>query len=349
VDVAIEKQTEIPQIQIRVDRAAAARYGLQIAQTNEILETALNGRVVSQAIDEAKRLDLVVRLDEPYRNDVEAMKRLLVDGPNGTKVPLALIAQVATGTGPNQILRENAQRRIVVQCNTAGRDLGSVIADIRQAISANVQFEPGYFLVYGGQFESQQHAMRLIGILSLLSIALMFAVLFGHFRSPRLALQVMSNIPLAAIGGVVAIFLSGGTLSVASLVGFITLAGISARNGIMMISHYLHLMKYENEEFDEKMIVRGSLERLVPVLMTALTAGLGVLPLAIAAGAPGKEILQPVAVVILGGLVSATLLDQLVTPALFFKFGRPAVAAQQRRAVASVGSSSIGSPAEAEA
>ncbi|MEO5895562.1 MAG: efflux RND transporter permease subunit, partial [Vicinamibacterales bacterium] len=322
VDVGIEQQVLIPQVQIRVDRAAAARYGLQIAPTNELLATALNGRVVSQVIDATRRLDLLVRLDEPYRNSVSALKQLLVDRPDGSKVPLAMIASVETGSGPNQILRENAQRRMVVQCNIAGRDLGSVTADIQRAVGAALAPEPGYFIEYGGQFQSQQQATRLIGWLSLLSILLIFGVLYGHFRSTRLALQVMVSIPLAVIGGVIAIFLSGGTLSVASLVGFITVAGIGARNNIMMLSHYLHLMESEGERFDEKMIVRGSLERLVPVLMTALTAGLAVMPLVLARGVAGSEILHPVAVVILGGLISVTLLDQLVTPALFYLMGR---------------------------
>lgn len=323
VDIGVEQQTLIPQVQIRLDRAAAARYGLQVAPTNELLAMALNGRVVSQVIDETRRIDLLVRLDEPYRNNVAALKELLVDGPDGSKVPLAMIADISTGTGPNQILRENALRRMVVQCNIAGRDLGSVIADIQQAVGAAVTPGPGYFVEYGGQFESQQQATRMIGWLSLLSIMLIFGALYGHFRSTRLTLQVMVSIPLAVIGGVIAIFLSGGTLSVASLVGFITVAGIGARNNIMMLSHYLHLMAYEGELFDQKMIVRGSLERLVPVLMTALTAGLAVMPLVLSRGVSGSEILHPVAVVILGGLVSVTLLDQLVTPALFYKVGCP--------------------------
>jgi CzcA family heavy metal efflux pump len=325
VDVAVEQQTLIPQIQIRIDRAAAARYGLQVAPTNQLLETALNGRVVSQAIDETKRIDLVVRLDEASRDNISTLQGLLVDGPEGTKVPLSTVAQVSSASGPNQILRENALRRIVVQCNTAGRDLGSVIADIQRVVAESVTLEPGYFIEYGGQFESQQQATRLIGLLSLISIALIFAALYGHFRSVRLALQVMASIPLAIVGGVIAIFLSGGTLSVASLVGFITLAGISARNSIMMLSHYLHLMKYEGESFDEKMIVRGSLERLVPVLMTGLTTGLALIPLAFSGGVAGSEILQPVAIVILGGLVTVTLLDQIFTPALFYSFGCPPV------------------------
>ena len=323
VDVAVEQQTLIPQVQIHIDRAAAARYGLQVAPTNELLETALNGRVVSQAIEQTKRIDLVVRLDEPFRTDITALRGLLVDGPQGTKVPLSSIATVSASTGPNQIARENALRRIVVQCNTAGRDLGSVIADIQRAVGESIELGPGFFIEYGGQFESQQQATHLIGLLSLVSIALIFGALYGHFRSARLALQVMASIPLALIGGVIAIFMSGGVLSVASLVGFITLAGISARNSIMMLSHYLHLMAYEGETFGQQMIVRGSLERLVPVLMTGLTTGLAMLPLALSGGVPGSEILQPVAIVILGGLVTATLLDQLFTPALFSTFGCP--------------------------
>ena len=325
VDVAIEQQTLIPQIQVRIDRAAAARYGVQVAPTNQLLETALNGRVVSQAIDESKRIDLVVRLDEPFRGDIAALQGLLVDAPDGGKVPLSSVAQVSSGSGPNQILRENALRRIVVQCNTAGRDLGSVVTDIQRVVGESVTLEPGYFIEYGGQFESQQQATRLIGLLSLISIVLMFGVLYGHFQSTRLALQVMASIPLAIVGGVIAIFLSGGTLSVASLVGFITLAGISARNSIMMLSHYLHLMRYEGETFNEQMIVRGSLERLVPVLMTGLTTGLALIPLAFSGGVAGSEILQPVAIVILGGLVTVTLLDQIFTPALFYAFGCPPV------------------------
>ena len=321
VDASIEQQALIPQVRIELNREAAARYGLQVAPTNERLEAAIQGRVVSQVIDERRRIDLLVRLDEADRSDVAALQRLLIDAPDGAKVPLAMVATVSAAAGPNQILRENAQRRIVVQCNTAGRDLGSVVADIQRAVASSVELPPGYFIEYGGQFESQQEATRLIGWLSLVSVALIFAVLYGHFRSVRLALQVMASIPLALIGGVVATFIASGTLSVASLVGFITIAGISARNSVMMLSHYLHLMAHEGESFDQQMIVRGSLERLVPVLMTGLTTGLAVMPLVLAGGVPGSEILQPVAVVILGGLISVTLLDQLVTPALFWRLG----------------------------
>jgi HME family heavy-metal exporter len=283
----------------------------------------VNGRVVSEVLDGQRRFDILVRLDEAYRNRPALLAQVPIDGPAGAKIPVGAVAEVRPALGPNQILHENTQRRMVVQCNIAGRDLGSAVAEIRQAISDKVRLDRGYFVTYGGQFESQERATRLIALLSVAVAAAIFLILYGHFRSGRVVLQIMANIPLAIIGGVIATLLTGGTISVASLIGFITLAGITARNGIMMVSHYLHLVAYEGENFDLRMIVRGSLERLVPVLMTALTTGLALLPLALAGGAPGKEILQPVAVVILGGLISSTLLDQAVTPALFYRFGRP--------------------------
>jgi CzcA family heavy metal efflux pump len=322
VDLSVEKQTAIPQVQIGIRREATAQYGVQVGQVAEALATALNGRIVSNVLEGQASFAAVVRLAEPYRGSVEDIGGVLLDGPGGAKIPLAAVADVRTGTGPNQILRENGQRRIVVQCNVSGRDLGSVVDDIRQAVNDTVALDPGFFITYGGQFESQQRATRLILLLSLCALGLIFLVLYAHFRSAMITLQIMMNVPMAFIGGVVAVLLSGGTLSVASLVGFVTLAGIASRNGIMMISHYLHLMQHEGETFGRPMIIRGSLERLVPVLMTALATGLALLPLAFAAGEAGKEILQPVALVILGGLLSSTLLDQAVTPALFYVYGR---------------------------
>jgi HME family heavy-metal exporter len=224
--------------------------------------------------------------------------------------------------GPNQILRENGQRRIVISANTSGRDLGSVVQEIQQKIAARVRLPEGYFLEIGGQFEAQQKATRILSLLSIVSLFAIFALLvkgLGHWQA---ALQVMINVPLALIGAIWALHLSGGVFSVATLVGFVSLAGITTRNGIMMIAHYLYLMREEGEEFSEKMIIRGSLERLVPVMMTALTACLSLVPFAVAADAPGKEILHPLAVVVIGGILTATLLDQIVTPAVFYKFGR---------------------------
>lgn len=322
VDLQTEKQVLVPQIRIAGDRVALARYGLNVGDLNEALETALNGRVVSQVLEGQRTFDLLVRFDEPSRSSLEAIRRALVDTPSGAKVPLSALAAVEESRGPNVIQHENVQRRIVVSANVSGRDLGRVVQDIQSQLASQVTLPTGYFLTYGGQFESQQSATRLIGILSLFSLAAMFLVLYAHFRSVPIVLQILLNIPLALIGSVVAIFLTGGTFSVASLVGFITLTGIASRNTIMMISHYLHLMREEGESFDARMVVRGSLERLVPVLMTALTAGLALIPLVISKGEPGKEILYPVATVILGGLISSTLLDTIVTPAVFYRFGR---------------------------
>ena len=324
VDLQIEKQVLIPQILIRLKREEIARYGLSAGEVNELLETTLNGRVVSEVLEQQRTFDVLVRLDEPWRNDLDTISKVLIDTPSGAKIPLSQVAEVREDRGPNVIARENVQRRIVVQCNTAGRDLGSVIQEMQKEIGSQVHLPESYFITYGGQFESQQEASRLILFLSLFTVVLVFLLLYSHFKSSRVALQIMVNLPVSTIGGVVAVFLTGGTLSIASLVGFVTVFGIASRNGIMMISHYLHLIKEEGENFDEKMIIRGSLERLVPVLTTAMTAALGLIPIALFGhGQTGKEILFPVATVILGGLISSTLLDMAVTPALFLKFGRP--------------------------
>lgn len=325
VDLQVEQQTLIPQLRIRIRRAEASRYGVRPGEMAELLETALAGKVVAQVLEERRSFDLIVRYDEKSRASAETLRHTLVDTPSGAKVPLDAIAEIAEASGPNVLHHDHAQRRIVVQANVANRDLGSVVAEIQRRVDAEVRLPTGYFLSYEGQFESQQSATRLIALLSLVSLGGMFVVLYSHFRSTRIVLQVMLNIPLALIGSVAALLLTDRTLSVATLVGFITLCGIASRNTIMMISHYLHLVTEECERFDRAMIMRGSLERLVPVLMTALTAGLALVPLVLARGEPGKEILHPVATVILGGLVSSTLLDMVVTPAVFYTFGRPAL------------------------
>lgn len=325
VDLFVEQQVLIPQIHMEIDRERVKKYGLQAGEVADVLETALNGRRVTDVLEGERRFDLVVRFPDDVRRDAAALNDLLIDTPDGQLIPLHSIARVVESKGPNQILRENVERRIGVQCNTSGRDLAGVVSDIRQRVAEHVKLPEGYFVQYGGQFESQQRAIKLIALLSLLSLFGMAIVLYAHFKSTRLVLQILLNIPFALIGAIVAIHLTGRVASVASLVAFITLCGIASRNGIMMLSHYLHLMRYEGLRFDREMIVRGSLERLVPVLMTAGVAALALVPLLLARGEPGKEILYPVAAVVFGGLFSSTLLDIFVTPAVFWRFGAKAV------------------------
>lgn len=324
VDLQVEKQVLIPQIQIEARRDKAMLYGIQVGQLNALLETALNGSVLGQILDGQRTYDLFVAYNEESRQNIEALKTMLIDVGNNQKVPLGLLANIYQGKGPNVVNRENALRRIVVQANTANRDLNSVVSEIQDRVTREVNLPQGYHIRFEGQFQSQREAARLIGALSIITLLAMFLVLYSHFRSGVIVLQILANIPLAFVGGLALTYIMIGTISIATLVGFITLAGIASRNTIMMISHYLHLMAFEGESFSEKMVVRGSLERLVPVTMTALTAGLALIPLAFSSGEPGKEILYPVAVVILGGLVSSTLLDMAVTPAVFWKFGKKA-------------------------
>lgn len=323
-DVQIERQVLIPQVRFNVNRERAAQYGLAPGEVTETLETALNGRTVSQAIEGARRYDVVVRFDDASRNSLDVLRRVTVDTPQGAQIPVSAIAEIENLPGPNQILRENTKRRIVISSNTGGRDLGSVVRDMQDRVAAQVTMPAGYFVEFGGQFQASQEATRTLSVLSIFSLVAIFFLLIKALGEWRVALQVMINIPLALIGAIWALHLSGGVFSIATLVGFISLVGITSRNGIMMISHYLHLMREEGEGFTEEMIVRGSLERLVPVLMTALTAGLSLVPFVLAADAPGKEILHPLAVVVLGGILTSTLLDQIVTPAVFYKFGKPA-------------------------
>jgi heavy-metal exporter, HME family len=318
-DLQIEKQVLIPQIKIRLDYTQAALYGISPGQLLSSLETLTEGDTVTQIIDGNKRFNLVVRLPDQERSP-QGLANMLIDSPHG-RIPLSRVASIEEGDGPNQIGRENGRRRIVIAANTDGSDLAAVVAQIRQTIAATPLPE-GYFINLEGQFQAQEQATRLIALLSLVSFSLIFMVLYSRYRSSRLALMIMGNIPMALIGSVAAMWLADISLSVASLVGFITLTGIATRNGILKISHYINLCKFEGEHFGKDMIVRGSLERLTPVLMTALVAAFALLPLLLAADAPGKEILHPVAVVIFGGLVSSTLLDTLLTPLMFWLYGQ---------------------------
>lgn len=347
-DLQVEQQVEIPQLQVRLDRDQLAYQGLRIDDVNEIVETAMNGRTVSEIVLGQQKFDLLVRLDEPFREDPEQLKRLSLNLPSGGLIPLASVANVIAASGPNTINRENVRRRIVVQCNTVGRDLASVVTDIQTRLAPiQASLPTGYYLEYGGQFESQQSATRMIGLLSIVSLACMFLTLYTLFDSVNLALQVLSALPMAAIGAVAALLITGQSLTVASMVGFISLSGIASRNGILLIAHYLHLVRYEGETFSPEMIERAGKERLAPMLMTALTAGIALIPLVLASGEPGKEILYPVATVILGGLVSSTLLDFFVHPALFWCFGRRSAETAEKTPADDLGGEGNGGQPEA--
>jgi len=329
VDLMVEPQVGVPQVQINVNREAMSAFGLRADYVAEAVDVAFNGEAVSQVLENQRTYDIIVRLEDSARQSVEAIAGTLIDTPIGAKVPLTQVAEVRVDQGPNTINRENVQRRIIVQANVAGRDLGSVIDDVRQRINSGVSLPEGYFVQYGGQFEAQEEAAQKITVMSLLAVAGIFFLLYLALGSVRLGLLVMANLPLALIGGVVMVFLSGGTLSIASLIGFITLFGIATRNGIMLITHYQHLIEREGVGFRDA-IVQGSIERLSPILMTALATGVGLIPLALGVGTPGKEIQQPMAVVILGGIATSTFLNMVVIPALYLKYGRAAARAEDR-------------------
>jgi heavy-metal exporter, HME family len=284
----------------------------------EALGRLINGRVVSEIVEGNRRYDVVLRVADRDRT-TEGLKSLKIETPSGP-IPLSVFARIVEEDGPNQISRENTKRRIYVLANSDGSDMARIVAEIRGILDRQTMPE-GFFTLLEGTFQAQEEASRTIAILSLVSLAGIFVVLYSRYKSAILALIIMGNVPLALIGSVAALWIADQTLSVATMIGFITLAGISARNGILKISHYINLVLLEGEAFGRDMIVRGSLERLVPVLMTALSAGLALIPLMIGADAPGKEILHPVAITIFGGLISATVLDTILTPILFLRYG----------------------------
>lgn len=318
-DLQLEQQMDVPQLRIHGDRAALARHGMTVGALAEAIDVAFNGEVVSQVLEEGRSHDLVVRFPDSLRANASAISGVVLDTPTGTRAALFQLARVVVEQGPNTISRENVQRKIVVQANVAGRDLGTTVGDIRRVVGERVTLPPGYHIEFGGQFEAQAESARSIAVLSLLSIALIFVILFAEFRSARTSGLVMANLPLALIGGVAAVKVTGGVVSVASLVGFVTLFGIATRNGILLVSHYRHLLR-KGMPFRDA-IVTGSLERLSPILMTALTAGLALIPLAVGGGEPGNELQRPMAIVILGGLISATALNMVVLPAICWLAG----------------------------
>ena len=321
-DVTLEPQTDIPFVRFILNRPAVARYGLTVQDVAEAIETSFAGTTVGRVFDRGVAFDLVVKLDPESAADFERIAELPIHTPTGETIPIRVVADVRREMGANMILRENVQRRIVVSCNVAGRDLGSVVGDIRAAVAAQVSMPEGYRVEYGGQFESQQSASERLLILGAAAIAGVFIMLVLAFGRPRDALLVMVNLPLALIGGVAGVFLAGGVLSVASMIGFITLFGIATRNGIMLVSHIRHLLEAEGVADLRSAVERGAHERLLPILMTAMAAGLALIPLAMAAGESGSEIQTPMAIVILCGLTTSTLLNMFVVPTLYLRYGR---------------------------
>ncbi|MDE2805598.1 MAG: efflux RND transporter permease subunit [Gemmatimonadota bacterium] len=320
VDIAVEQQADVPQLQIRANRRAMARYGVTPGALTRAVDVAFQGEEVSLIRENQRAFDLIVRYIDAYRTDPEAIGRTLITTPVGVTLPLSVLADIVPGRGPNTISRENVQRKIVISANVAGRDVGSAVVELQEGVQSAVSLPAEYFVRYGGQFESGREATRRITILSLFSVAAIFLIMFRTFRSVRTAALLLVNLPLALTGGVLGVLLMGGTVNVATLVGFITLFGIAVRNGILLVSRYRDL--HGNGMPLAASIRRGSMERLSPILMTALTAGLALIPLALGIGEPGKEIQAPLAVVVLGGLLTSTFLNMVVVPALFLRFGR---------------------------
>jgi HME family heavy-metal exporter len=318
----IDPQERVDELHVVLRPDDLAFHGLSRADVAGFVQTALKGEVVSHVLEGQRRFDLVIRLAEPYRTDAYRLGELRLNLPAGRgQVRLRDVADLPdSASGPNLINRENARRRQVVRCNVTGRDLEGAVAEIEQAVTARVRLPDGYHVEFGGQFEAQRSATRRIVVLAGASLAGIFFVLMMLYPSPRIALQILNAIPVAFVGGVLALWLTRQTLTVASLVGFVSLGGIAVRNGILLVTHYFHLMKEEGEGFTERMVLRGSLERLAPVLMTALTAGIGLVPLVVGGRKPGLEILYPVATVILGGLVTSTFCEFLLHPGLFWRF-----------------------------
>jgi Cu/Ag efflux pump CusA len=324
VDLSLEQQMNVPFVRFVLNRPMIARYGLRPSDVAEAIEASFAGATVGRIFDRGTAFDLLVKFDAASAADFDRIADLPIDTPGSGPIPVRLVADVRREEGPNMVLRENVQRRIVISCNVAGRDLGSVVRDIQAAVAQDVSMPAGYRVEYGGQFESEQSASRRLLALGVLAMGGLFLLLVLAFGRPRDALIVMVNLPLALIGGVVGVFLSGGVLNVATMIGFITLFGIATRNGIMLVSHIHHLMEEEGVTDFRAAVERGARERLVPILMTAMAAGLALIPLALGGGQSGSEIQTPMAIVILCGLVTSTFLNMAVVPTLYLRYGRSA-------------------------
>jgi len=322
VDVATDQQAEIPFVSVRFDRAALANYGITMAEAAESLETAFTGTTVGRILEGEASFDLVVRFPAGAKTDIETLRETLLTLPSGAWVPFSALADIRRERGPNTITREDVQRKLVVMANVAGRDLMSVVEDIRAAVAAGVELPTGYYVEYGGQFESAEAAGTRLLILGAVVVVGIFLLLVAAFGTARDAALVMLNLPLALIGGVAGVWYTGGILTIAAVIGFITLFGIATRNGVILVDHIDRLIRDESMD-PEAAVRRGSMERLVPILMTALATALALVPLALAGGEPGSEIQAPMAVVILWGLLSSTVLNMLVVPAMFLHLGSP--------------------------
>lgn len=318
----IDPQERVNELHVVLRADDLAFHGLSREFVADFVQTALKGEAVSTVIEGQRRFDLVVKLKEPIRSDAYKLGELRLELPEGRgQIRLREVADFpAAASGPNLVNRENVRRRQTIRCNVTDRDLESAITEIEQRVRARVLMPPGYFVEFGGQFEAQRSATRLIAILAGVSLAGIFLVLMLLYPSVRITLQILNAIPTAFIGGVLALVITNQSLTVASMVGFVSLGGIAVRNGILLVTHYFHLMKEEGEAFTEAMVLRGSLERLSPVLMTALTAGIGLIPLVVNGKKPGLEILYPVATVILGGLITSSFCEFLIHPGLFWRF-----------------------------
>ena len=329
-DCKLDQQSTIPQLRIEADRDRAAAYGVTPGRLNETLSMLVGGKVVAELREGQRSVDLVLRLPPEWRDSPGRIGQLPIEVHDGEttarRVPLGLIADVREAKGPNVIFREGSQRRFALAIKPTVRDVSSLVPKLQQEVAAKVRLPEGYFISYEGEFQAQKDASRRIAILSAVVFVVIAFLLYGYFRTPFFAFQVLFDIPLALVGGLTLTWFMLNNISIATLVGFIAVAGVAARNSIMLISHYLHLMQHEGEGFTKAMVIRGTKERLVPVLMTALAAGIGLIPLVLAADQPGKEILHPVAVVIVGGLITSTLLGLGVTPTVFYTFGRKAAA-----------------------
>ncbi|NNE91240.1 MAG: efflux RND transporter permease subunit [Verrucomicrobiales bacterium] len=323
-EAKIEQQAPIPQLRIEIDRDRALAYGITPGELNEQLSAMIGGEVVNDLQEEQRSIDLVVRLDKEFRESPENLADMYLDTGSGQRIPLGLLADLREATGPNVIQRENTKRRFVVSIRPTARDLAGLVERLEREVKAKVERPEGYSFSFEGEYEAQLEATRRIAILCVVIFVVLAFLLNNYFKTPVFAAQVLFDIPLALIGGIIFTKIELDNISIASLVGFIAVAGIAARNSIMLISHYLHLMRHEGEGFTREMIIRGTQERLVPVLMTALSAGIALLPLVAAEGQPGKEILNPVACVIVGGLITSTFLGLGVTPAVFWTFGKKA-------------------------